>query len=155
MPHPRHRSWRRRLGGDAGFTLVEQLVTVVLLGIGVTAVLGAVLTVISTSTRHRDLSNAGVVLANVAERVASPDTPWVDCATPASYQSAAQLSADELPQDIVSPTVTVTSVRYWDGQAWSSGPCLAAAASWAQLITLRVATGNVTSEQIEVVKWNA
>ena len=88
---------------EDGFTLVEQLVTIVILGIGVVAVLGAVLTLISTSARHRDLSNATAALANSAARVVSTDSTWVACATPSSYQSRAVVPVSDLPQSMAPP----------------------------------------------------
>ncbi len=166
MPALRARLQRRRLSDEDGFTLVEQLVTVVLLGIGVVAVLGAVLTLISTSARHRDMSNATAVLANAAARVASADTTWKPCGVAADYSTAAKGPVDDLPQGMSLDNVTVTSVAYWDGQAFATtcptgGICNTGLTCptngnvlTTQLVTISVTTGNVTNQTIQVVKWD-
>lgn len=147
----------RRGRGDGGFTLVEVLVTVVLLGVGVIAVLGAILTVVSTSARHRDLSDVAAVLAASGERLTSSDTPLLPCQagpldpaayTPYAVPPAAQVSSGHVPDSAV---VTVESVRFWNGSDFVAG-CQEGAGFRAQKLTVRVAKG-AADETLEVIKW--
>ncbi len=124
MSRLRARRRRRSLADEGGFTLVEQLVTIVLMGIGVTAVLGSILTLVSTSTStsitYRDLSDAAVLIAASGERLSSPDTPLLSCAT------------GEID--------TVASVEFWNGSGFD-GTCHEVDGFRAQKLTLRVCTG--------------
>jgi len=144
----------RRCRGDGGFTLVEQLVAMVLLGIGVIAVLGAILTVVSTSSRHRDLSDAAAVLAASGERLTSSDTPYLSCQAgplgPAAYTPyAAPLGAQV--SSSASAVVVVESVRFWDGAGFVDS-CQEAAGFRGQKLTVRVTKG-AADETLEVIKW--
>lgn len=153
------RGARRSGGGEDGFTLVEVLVTVVLLGVGVLAVLGAILTVVSTSARHRDLSDAAAVLAASGERLGSSDTPLLACQPglldPASYATYAQPPAAQVSSGHVPPSavVVVESVRFWNGADFVA-ECQEGNGFRAQKLTVRVTTG-AADETLEVVKWEA
>lgn len=141
------RSARRRRGrGEDGFTLVEQLVTVVLLGLGASAVAAAILVMVGVSSRHRDLSEAAATVASAAELVASADTAWEPCATPGAY--AAALAA--APRPASAPAPVVTAVRYWDGRGFAAG-CQEAAGFTTQLLTVQVTNG-AAHEEVDIVK---
>lgn len=80
---------RQRRGsarGDSGDTLIEILVTVIVLGITVTAVIGALTLMVTTSETHRRLSNAEVVTRAFGEKLV--DT--------AMHAPATTLTADAL-----------------------------------------------------------
>lgn len=109
-----------RTDGEVGFSLVEVLVAVAILGIAFAALLGAMATSIQTSDLHRQQAETQAVLASAVERVKSPETPRVACATPATYLAAAQAAAAGATRaDGVTTwpatSVQVTRVRYADG----------------------------------------
>lgn len=56
-----------RMQGEAGATLVELLVTIAILGIAFTALLGGTFTMVTASDRHRKAATAETVLATFAE----------------------------------------------------------------------------------------
>jgi type II secretory pathway pseudopilin PulG len=58
---------RKLRGSETGETLVETLIALAILGITVTAVLGGLATIVSASSRHRDLSNATAAVRGLAE----------------------------------------------------------------------------------------
>ena len=63
---PSHRGSNRR---DAGFTLVEAVVTIALMSIVVVPVLGAVMASIEASSRSRSAAQIETVLVNASDRV--------------------------------------------------------------------------------------
>lgn len=77
MAHPvrmlsAHRSDRGRRDAQRGETLIEILVTVVLMGFAFTAVLGALFTASATAALNRERSQVSVFLQEWAERVEAP-----------------------------------------------------------------------------------
>ncbi len=109
----------RRLGGDGGFALVEVLVTVALLGLAVTGILGAFWATISLSGVHRQQAQAGTVLASAAEYVRAEPHVRCDRATPTpedAYRDAAQRA---LREDW-SGSIAISGIQYWDGNAWQA-----------------------------------
>ena len=108
----------RSAGREAGFSLVEVLVAVVILGLGFTAVLGALAVAYSGSNSFRDQSNAKTVAISAAERVKT--VQYADCAQPSDYLSTARLVGNEYPSDWgtqaqAQSRIDVTAVRYWNG----------------------------------------
>ena len=80
---------RERLAGEGGFSLIELLVTLVIMGVAFTALIGGTLTGVLSSDLHRRAANAEIVLRRFAEEVkAGPfddncayvpaDAPWAD-----------------------------------------------------------------------------
>ena len=67
--------------GASGFTLVEVLVALMILGITFGAVLGGMATSINTSDLHRQQAQVQAVLASAVEKVKSPETVRVACLT--------------------------------------------------------------------------
>lgn len=61
------------------------IVTVAILGVAFVVFLGGFGTAIFAADRHRKQAVVQASLRNFAEAVKSPTTPYVDCATPASY----------------------------------------------------------------------
>lgn len=107
---------RRRLAADAGFSLVETLVAVVILGIGVVGLMSALAFAFTATTRHRELASANSLALRATEVVADPlETPWSACAAAeAAYQS-------EIQSKPGLSTVTVVEVREWVSGSWA--PC--------------------------------
>jgi type II secretory pathway pseudopilin PulG len=127
---------RRRARGEAGETLAEIIVTIAIVGLAVTALVGALATGIAASSGHRQHASADTIARSVAEAIkdrkvdlsnsydssvwATVDTsgfdvspPDVLCLKPASA-SATSLNTDDFgscPQttNLQLVTVTVTS----------------------------------------------
>ena len=110
---------------DAGETLVELLVTVVILGIATAGLAGALLATNSASQLQRQQVLAQNALRSWAEQVAAG--PYTDCAPVAGFAAPAAL-----PGGL---TAAVTAVRYWDGTAFvpACGPD-----TGVQRVTLRI-----------------
>ena len=96
---------------DEGFSLAEILVTIVIVGITFTAILGGLMTSIRVSDLQRTEATADAVARSAAELVKdSIKTPYVNCAGAGAY-SLVGLT----PQPGYS--AAITSVEYWDGAA--------------------------------------
>ncbi len=155
---------------DRGETLIEILMTVVILGLVFTAILGAMGMNLIASKTHRAQADATSVLVSAAERVASSDTTYVPCVggnpgraiTSASnpYLNAAQsvsLPADTpawTPQLVTIPNVTYET-RSSTGLTSFASNCFNQAGLTLQLITLQVTSPNGRDiESLSVVKRN-
>lgn len=137
---------------DAGFTLVEAVVTIALMSIVVVPVLGAVMASIEASARSRSAAQIETVLVNAADRVNRAET---SCGY-LSYVQAAVASQRWDPS-----LVTVDEEHYvpaaqpnQPGQ-WAPGPCVIDSPTQllVQRVTIRVTSpdGKV-NRQIQVVK---
>lgn len=102
-------------GDQAGFTLVEVLVALMVLGITFGAVLGGMATSINTSDLHRQQAQVQAVLASAVEKVKSPETTRVPCADVTTYQSAAASVAPPVPPSTPPWLIEVVSVTYSNG----------------------------------------
>src|SRR5690606_24061618 len=100
-------SGRAEARAERGDTLIEILVSVVIMGLVGAAVLGALMTAARASAIHRVIANAEVAGRSFAGALA--DTPYIPCATPADYAAPLGYVPDG-PFDI-----TVTSVERWSG----------------------------------------
>lgn len=96
---------------DAGFGLMEVVVSIALVGTIVMAGLAATWSTIRVSDQHRNSVVTDTLLRSSAESILSSTTNYVDCATTGSYTS--ELASD--PTGIV--IVTITDVAYWDGSS--------------------------------------
>ena len=105
-----------------GLSLIEALIAVALLGIIGVAVISAVMTAVRSDGQHRSRSTAAVAARNYADALDA--APYADCA------STAQYGPGVLGLDQTNSTITVDSVRYWNGSAL---PTVAepSAAAWA------------------------
>jgi type II secretory pathway pseudopilin PulG len=121
---------RRAPARDVGETLIELLVTVVILGIATAGLTGALLTTGKASTLHRQQALTQNALRSWAEQVGA--APYADCATAAGIGAP----SPALP---VGLTAAVTSVRYWNGTSFvaSCGPD-----TGVQKVTLRITAVN-------------
>src|SRR6266487_6194177 len=79
---------RQRLDEEDGFSLAELLVTIVIVGVTFTALLGGLFTSTSVSSLHRKQAAADAVARSAAEWVKdSVANPYVPCATTYSFST--------------------------------------------------------------------
>jgi type II secretory pathway pseudopilin PulG len=105
---------------DRGESLIELLATIVVMGIAVTAILGAVATSIHLTDVHRKQAVAGNLVRGFGETVeagvqASP-TKYLSCGSVVNYRALYPTPAD-FPADY---SRDVTAVSYWNGTAFVS-----------------------------------
>jgi type II secretory pathway pseudopilin PulG len=111
---------------DAGESLIELLVTVVILGIATAGIVGALLAVGTASQTHRRLVLAQNALRSWAEQIGTG--PYTDCANTGNFAAPSQT----LPTGF---SAAVTGVQYWDGAAFA-GTC--GTDTGIQRVTLRI-----------------
>src|SRR5580704_8252040 len=133
---------------EAGDTLVELLITMVVLAIASVAILLAFATSISGSSEHRALASADTALRGAYQDATSQiqyaaNAHYVSCATASTYQN--QVSFNNLPTGY---TAQITSVTYWNApSSFSFGSSCAAGSTSPQLvaISLTSASGGASS----------
>ena len=130
---------------DLGTTFIEILVSVVILGTAGVAVLTALATTAAGASTQHGIAEAQSALATAGDAVTAVDIAgddYQDCASPAAYAARAQSAA---------PSVSVASVEYWTGAAWSTTNCQAAAGERLQRVTLETEARGVT-RTLSVIK---
>ena len=141
--------------GDAGSTLVELLMTVLILGVVFVVILGGMMTGLVASDLHRKQATSETVIRSYAEAVKA--APYSVCAAPAAY--AAPAAGYSVPVGL-SPTysVSVVSVRYWQ-PGGATGSFVGSLASCPgadnnlQSVTLKVVSSDGRdAETLQVVK---
>jgi prepilin-type N-terminal cleavage/methylation domain-containing protein len=157
VTNPGHwgRQFRARLRGDAGVTLIELLVTVVILGVVFVAILGGMATGMVVSDLHRKQATAETIIRSYAEAVKA--AAYTICAAPAAYTASAV--GYSVPAGL-SPTysVAVAAVRYWQpggatGSFVSSLGTCPGSDNKLQSVTLHVGSSDGRdSETMQVVK---
>ncbi|MFA5890347.1 MAG: prepilin-type N-terminal cleavage/methylation domain-containing protein [Actinomycetota bacterium] len=138
---------RRGSCGEAGVTLVEVLVTVVILGMAFAAIVGAMGTSILASDIHRKQATSEVVLRDYAETLAAAS--YVTCGTTSSYEAVSFTPPTGF-------TVSVTAVEYYTSatQTFESsyGTC-PVSDSGLQRLSLRVVSDDArATETLQIVK---
>lgn len=127
-------------GGQDGFTLVEMLLAVAILGLGVTALVGGMMTSITVSDRGRSSAEASGDARRWAESVAG--TTYADCA--ASYATPGFA--------VTSGSTGNQSVSYWS-PASSSFVTTCGTDSGLQRVTLTVTSADGrAAETVQVLK---
>lgn len=127
---------------DRGETLIELLVTVVILGITVVAIVGGIGVGIRMSDIHRKQATAGAYVRNYAEAVQSSVAAggYVACLPPST-------AGFTVPTGYTA-SVVGGSVRSWNGTAWTA----CTVDSGLQQLTLQVAsTDGRASERLTIV----
>ena len=117
-------------GRDVGESLVEILVTVVILGIATSGLSAALLTTVKASNTQRQQVLARAALRSWAEQISA--AAYVPCAVPGSFPTP----SPTLPNGY---TAAVTGVYYWNGTSFA-GSCGTDAG--AQALTLRITAPN-------------
>jgi prepilin-type N-terminal cleavage/methylation domain-containing protein len=108
---------RQDIRCDAGFSLVEILITIAIVGITFSAILGGLFSSITVSALQRKEATADAVARSAAEVVKdSEHNRYNNCAGPSAYS----LTGLSVPSGF---SVTITDVAYWtwDGNPVSSG----------------------------------
>jgi Tfp pilus assembly protein PilV len=124
---------------DAGESLIELLVTVVILGLATTGISGALLAAGKASTMQRQQVLAQNVLRSWADQIAA--RAYADCATTTTLASP----APSMPAGF---TATVTSVEYWNGGSSFTGPGTCVTDTGIQRVTLSVSAPNGLSAAV-------
>jgi len=127
----------RRAGSQAGFTLVDTLVGVAILGIGVTAVVSGMATSIKVSDVGRSSAEAQLAVRAYAEALAA--TSYADCA--ASYATGYSAPAGY--------TAGLT-VAYWNAGSSSFGSTCGTD-SGLQRVTLTVTSADLRATEVLMV----
>jgi type II secretory pathway pseudopilin PulG len=114
-----------RCAGDAGDTLVEVLITLVVISLCGVSLMTAFSSSIRGSAQHRNLAANDVVLRTAAESAFSylqqQQSPgYAPCATSATYQAKAGSPQWGVPSTKYTATLTVQD--YWIAGAWSASP---------------------------------
>jgi type II secretory pathway pseudopilin PulG len=103
----------RTIRGEAGFSIAETIVTIAIVGITFSAILGGLMTSIKVSALQRTEATADTVARSAAEWVKdSLHNPYTPC--PATY-STTGLS---VPSGY---SVSISQVQYWTGAAPVAG----------------------------------
>jgi prepilin-type N-terminal cleavage/methylation domain-containing protein len=142
---------------DGGFSLLEVIVSVLLMAVGGAAALLALGSAINGSGRLQQHANAITWLQTASDVIVDRDTPRIPCVTAddsahiAGYTAVAQAVPN--PDGWPASQITVTNVRFWDGTTFRDDICYETLALKLQLIELTATSpdGRVT-EHLQVVK---
>jgi prepilin-type N-terminal cleavage/methylation domain-containing protein len=105
----------RPIGSEAGFSLAEIVITIAIVGITFTAILGGLITAITVSSQHQKQATADTLARSAAEWVKDPiRNAYVNCADVSTYG----LTGVSVPAGY---SVSVSSVEFWNGTAPSGG----------------------------------
>jgi type II secretory pathway pseudopilin PulG len=144
---------------EAGETLVEMLIAIAVIGIAVTAILGALLTSITASTQHRGLAVEDTLLRSYAEQAKQQ----IELQTPTSsalYQPSCQASytVNWPPAGLTVPAgydVKISNIKYWSTSAGVAGGFVDSATcqldSGLQLITVTASGPSGLTQQLSFV----
>ena len=105
---------RRPVRDECGESLLELLISVVIMGITVVAVVGALVVATRTSDLHRKEATAGTSARDYAEAVAR--TTYGNCATASAFSPATV--GFPVPAGYAA---SVVSVKYWNGSLFAAG----------------------------------
>jgi len=133
--------------GERGTTLVEVLVTVMIIGIGFLALLGGLWTAVVASDSNVKLATAEATARAFAEFLKrQPYDDVNDHPCPASYNYATFIPPEHF-------TPTITSIEYWNPTEQDFGPCQTDNDAGQQLITVRVHSEDLRAdEELQFVK---
>lgn len=99
---------------EAGFGLMEAMITTMILGLVITVVVGGMASSLLFAGVHRETVSVNEVLAAAVERVNSDSTAYQGCATTTNetYLNAARSA---LPAGWAASKLTITEIKYWNG----------------------------------------
>ncbi len=146
-----------RGAGDAGTTLIEVLMAVILVGTAFVALLSGFGTVAIGSNIHRQQADAEVVLTSAVERLKDPAVEHVPCADAGTTTYLDAVRSATVPTGWVpAATITIPSVAYWDGTGFT--PTCHDTPALGHVLTLQEITVEVVSpdgratESVSIVK---
>jgi type II secretory pathway pseudopilin PulG len=132
-----------RADGDAGSTLIEVLMAVVLVGVAGASILGGMASSIWGTDVHHKQVQVGLALTSAAERLKDPALAAVPCADETTPSYVAAVQAGDRPDAWGTGTVHIVDVAYSSGTGFSA-TCRDTDALGhrltTQLITLRAAS---------------
>lgn len=142
---------RRRRRDEVGDTLVEILITILVVSVAGLALMEAFSTTISGSAQHRSLAGNDLILRAAAEygfsMIEQQANPvYSVCATAATYNAAAGSPAYGAPTGY---TATITSVQYWVNNAWTTTVPACSSTAVPELITMQVTNANGTTDSTQ------
>ena len=150
---------RRDRASDRGFTLVEVVVSIFLIGVTATAGLVTLRTSVQASATNRDHSNAHAWLQSATDVLYGAERQ--DCGTTAvSLEAQVRAYYQSVVRGTTNPAgwpaeniEVVAPVRFWDGTSTYQSTCYDDLGISLQLITIRVRNndGEIV-ETVEVVK---
>jgi prepilin-type N-terminal cleavage/methylation domain-containing protein len=102
--------------GEAGFSLVEVMVTIAIISIAFVALVGGMFTSIKAARIHREEAVADTILRDSAELLKDATTSYVPCGSgPAGAYSAVVDPSMRRTVDGINYSAHVTSVECWAG----------------------------------------
>jgi type II secretory pathway pseudopilin PulG len=112
--------------GDAGESLLEIIITIMIMGLAIPAIVGAVMAAVGSSSQDRHQVQAQQLLTSWSETIAKANTdgsygPYGAC-PPGSFYATGPFAPAALPSGFV---VSVTSIDYWDAATSTFGGCAA------------------------------
>lgn len=136
-PEPRASSRR-----DAGVSMIEVLVAVVLLATVGVGVLSSLATAARGASLQRDIAAAQASLATAADTIGENFGGYRSCGTSSASEIAtAYRSAIDAARDPESPPVAVTAVRFWNGSAFADVCATGAGHRLQQVVLSALAAG--------------
>jgi prepilin-type N-terminal cleavage/methylation domain-containing protein len=141
----------RSARNDAGFTLVEMLIAIVMVGLIASVLMTSLGTVIRSSKKSDSHARLEAVLSSVADRLTT--TAFIPCARTTSYASAASSASGSIGWQ--PSTVVVTSVQYWNSSTNTFGSTCSASSVVNSIQKIRVVVTSPdgkSSRDLEVVK---
>jgi prepilin-type N-terminal cleavage/methylation domain-containing protein len=144
---------RHDIRSDAGFSLVEIVITIAIVGVTFSAILGGLFASITVSALQQKEAAADTVARSAAEVVKdSGHNPYRNCAPQGHYS----LTGLSVPSGF---SVQITNVEYWDGQPVPPGgavgfqPNCPSSDAGIQRITIAAASSDgQATETVQVIK---
>lgn len=149
----RNRDRPASLRSEAGFSLAEIVITIAIVGVTFTALLGGMITAITVSSQHQRHATADALVRSAAEWVKDPArNPYVNCAGANTYG----LTGVTIPTNYNVSMV----VRYWNGalpsgaayQPAFQSACPGSDAGLQQITITATAPDGTTTESVQVLK---
>lgn len=136
-------------GDDRGESLIELLLTIVIIGIALVAVVGGLLTSIRLSDVHRKQASSGAGARSYAELVDRYVAAghYVECASPSAYAPAAV--------GFTPPSgyhASVTEVEYWDQDSRAFSPTCTSTGLERVTVQVQSADARATERSVVVVR---
>jgi prepilin-type N-terminal cleavage/methylation domain-containing protein len=130
-----------RTEGQSGLSLIELLVTITILGLAVTAVLGGMTTLLSTSGLHRQQADVTAVVESAAEAVKAD--PYANCATTYAVPTATLADA----------SITTIQITYWNPSGTGFQPSCPGTDQGLQMVAIKAKQNNGSvSQTLSLVK---